>query len=160
MMPPLLISLLPCALGLGKTASWVSPWQNQLMRVGSQLSPNQRRGFLASSPIAPNPPKGTQEMQTRRGKKPHILWRGLEPKLDPRYAVIIAVTVAYTKLVFPLQNSPPAREVLSFSPFHRCRIRLRLPRWHGGKESICQCRRRKRPRFNPWAGKIPWRRKW
>ena len=26
-----------------------------------------------------------------------------------------------------------------------------------GKESICQCRRRG---FNPWVGKIPWRRKW
>ena len=25
------------------------------------------------------------------------------------------------------------------------------------KESACQCRR---PRFNPWVGKIPWRRKW
>ena len=41
-------------------------------------------------------------MQTRRGKKTHILWRSLGPKLDPRYAVIIAVTVAYTKLVFLL----------------------------------------------------------
>ena len=26
-----------------------------------------------------------------------------------------------------------------------------------GKESACQCRRR---RFDPWVGKIPWRRKW
>ena len=26
-----------------------------------------------------------------------------------------------------------------------------------GKESACQCRG---PRFNPWVGKIPWRRKW
>ena len=25
------------------------------------------------------------------------------------------------------------------------------------KESACQC---KRPGFNPWVGKIPWRRKW
>ena len=29
--------------------------------------------------------------------------------------------------------------------------------WHRGKESACQCRRH---RFNPWVGKIPWRRKW
>ena len=29
-----------------------------------------------------------------------------------------------------------------------------------GKESACQCRRRKRHRFNPWVGKILWRRKW
>ena len=27
-----------------------------------------------------------------------------------------------------------------------------------GRESACQCRRRKRYRFNSWIGKIPWRR--
>ena len=32
-----------------------------------------------------------------------------------------------------------------------------LPRWSSVKESTCQCRRL---RFNPWVGKIPWRRKW
>ena len=32
-----------------------------------------------------------------------------------------------------------------------------LPRWLTGKESICQC---KRCRFDPWVGKILWRRKW
>ena len=31
-----------------------------------------------------------------------------------------------------------------------------LPRWLSGKESACQCRR---PRFDPWVRKIPWRRK-
>ena len=35
-----------------------------------------------------------------------------------------------------------------------------LPRWLSGKESTCQCRRCKRCRFDPWIGKIPWRRKW
>ena len=29
--------------------------------------------------------------------------------------------------------------------------------WLTGKESACQCRRH---RFDPWVGKIPWRRKW
>ena len=29
-----------------------------------------------------------------------------------------------------------------------------------GKKSACQCRTYKRPRFNPWVRKIPWRRKW
>ena len=28
------------------------------------------------------------------------------------------------------------------------------------KGSACQCRRLRRPKFNPWVGKIPWRRKW
>ena len=29
-----------------------------------------------------------------------------------------------------------------------------------GKEPICHCRRHKRQGFNPWAGKMPWRRSW
>ena len=29
-----------------------------------------------------------------------------------------------------------------------------------GKESTCWCRRHKRHGFDPWAEKIPWRRKW
>ena len=32
-----------------------------------------------------------------------------------------------------------------------------LLRWLSGKESACQCRRH---RFDPWEGKIPWRRAW
>ena len=28
------------------------------------------------------------------------------------------------------------------------------------KESVCQCTRCKRSSFDPWVGKIPWRRKW
>ena len=32
-----------------------------------------------------------------------------------------------------------------------------LPWWLSAKESACQC---KRHGFNPWAEKIPWRRKW
>ena len=34
---------------------------------------------------------------------------------------------------------------------------LVFPGSSGGKESACRCRR---PGFNPWVGKIPWRRKW
>ena len=29
-----------------------------------------------------------------------------------------------------------------------------------GKESVCQCRRCKSHEFDPWVGKIPWKRKW
>ena len=35
-----------------------------------------------------------------------------------------------------------------------------LSRWCSDKESTCQCRRRRSHRFNPWMGKIPWRRAW
>ena len=33
-----------------------------------------------------------------------------------------------------------------------------FPRWHSGKEPACQCRRHQRRRFDPWLGKILWRR--
>ena len=29
-----------------------------------------------------------------------------------------------------------------------------------GQESCLQCRRHRRPGFDPWVGKIPWRKKW
>ena len=35
-----------------------------------------------------------------------------------------------------------------------------VPRWLSGRESACQCRRHRRPGFDPWVRKIPWRRKW
>ena len=34
--------------------------------------------------------------------------------------------------------------------------KMGFQRWHSGKESACQCRRHKRPGFDPWVGKIPW----
>ena len=34
------------------------------------------------------------------------------------------------------------------------------PSGASGKEPSCQCRRCKRCGFDPWVGKIPWRRKW
>ena len=35
-----------------------------------------------------------------------------------------------------------------------------LPRWFSGKESAYQCKRHKRHQFNPWVGKISWRKAW
>ena len=43
--------------------------------------------------------------------------------------------------------------------FHHTNV-LGLPWWLSGKESACQGRRRRTEGFNPWVGKIPWRRKW
>ena len=39
------------------------------------------------------------------------------------------------------------------------RNELSFPGGASGKELACQCRRCKRPRFDPWAGKIPCRKK-
>ena len=35
-----------------------------------------------------------------------------------------------------------------------------FPGGTNGEEPVCQCRRWKRLRFDPWVGKIPWRRAW
>ena len=35
-----------------------------------------------------------------------------------------------------------------------------LLRWLSGKEFSCRCRRHRGCGFDPWVGKIPWRRKW
>ena len=51
---------------------------------------------------------------------------------------------------------------VQMSPSHLCMsiLKPRLPRWLSGKEPTCQCRGRKRCRFDPWVRKIPWRRAW
>ena len=54
----------------------------------------------------------------------------------------------------------------SFSSLDRTLVCLRLtdklglPRWPKWKRNLCQCRRHKRCGFDPWVGKIPWRRAW
>jgi len=37
---------------------------------------------------------------------------------------------------------------------------LGIPGGTSGKEPACQCRRHERSGFDPWVGKIPWRRAW
>ena len=39
-------------------------------------------------------------------------------------------------------------------------FRQHFPGGASGKEHTCQGRRRKRHRFDPWFGKIPWKRAW
>ena len=39
-------------------------------------------------------------------------------------------------------------------------VDMDFPGGASGKEPTSQCRRYKRPEFDPWVGKIPWRRKW
>jgi len=38
-------------------------------------------------------------------------------------------------------------------------VRFRASQWLSVKDPADQCRRCKRPRFDPWVGKIPWSRK-
>ena len=73
----------------------------------------------------------------------------------------------------PMDCSPPGSSVheifqarilewvaISFSILINKANLMGLLRWRSSKNSACQCRRPKSCGFNPWAGKIPWRRKW
>ena len=51
-----------------------------------------------------------------------------------------------------------SRHWLSFS--YSSSLRQSSTDLNSGKEPTCQCRRCKRHWFDPWVGKIPWRRKW
>ena len=37
---------------------------------------------------------------------------------------------------------------------------LDFPGGTGDKEPNCQCKRHRRLRFDPWVGKVPWRKVW
>ena len=66
-----------------------------------------------------------------------------------------------TWCLFPITNKNSCIQI----QFMSCKVHLfrvynsmfGLPSWLSGKESACQCRRHV---FNPWVGKIPWKRKW
>ena len=53
-----------------------------------------------------------------------------------------------------------SKNFIVFDLIFRSMILLGLPWWCSGKESTCQFRRYRRCSFDPWFGKIPWRRKW
>ena len=51
------------------------------------------------------------------------------------------------------------KTLTTFNPFYYLPWNKKgLPRRCSCKASSCQCRRHKRPRFDPWVGKFPWRR--
>ncbi|CAI9175978.1 unnamed protein product [Rangifer tarandus platyrhynchus] len=59
-------------------------------------------------------------------------------------------SVSASAVVSVLSRSPLLQAALLFSEG--------FPGGTSGKKPACRCRRRKRCRFNPWVGKIPWRR--
>ena len=67
------------------------------------------------------------------------------------WAAICVVTQSWTRLKWQQQQH------VIFDFFSTNIPNTGLPWWISGKEFPCQCRRL---RFDPWSGKIPWRRKW
>ena len=79
--------------------------------------------------------------------------RGAGLGLDPRRLGNRASPVTSTATC-------PHHVVLSFSSTHEAGVLAQFPGGTRGKEPACQGRRCKRRRFDPWVGKISWRRKW
>ena len=70
-----------------------------------------------------------------------------------------SVTQSFTW--FALRACEGLEEEYAYYYLNKCIVVCLLPRWCSGKESTCQCKRHRRHGFNPWVGKIPWRRgKW
>ena len=79
-------------------------------------------------------------------------------------------------LPFPPENALHLRETTDFTVFANsfkqswlvmktrkkmhCIFTSWLPRWLSSKESACQCSSHGKCGFDPWVGKIPWRRAW
>ena len=53
-----------------------------------------------------------------------------------------------------------ATKQLQTMPFAAIQMDLKIITGFPGDAPICQHRRHRRPGFNPWIRKIPWRRKW
>ena len=60
----------------------------------------------------------------------------------------------------PLDDSPLWLIQLSSMELKRCAHAGGLPQWLSGKDSDYQCRSHSRSYFDPWVGRIPWRRAW
>ena len=60
----------------------------------------------------------------------------------------------------PSMRSEHVPDLLVLRTEGRLRPHWSFPGGASGKEPACLCRRHKRRRFNPWVGKIPWRKTW
>ena len=87
----------------------------------------------------------------------HLLWN-LKPHVEcSNHFSQIRVLSLFT---WTLQAHVGRRVVHVFRPKLLFFWNEELSRGQNSKESASQCRRRRRSRFDPWAGKVPWRRKW
>ena len=66
----------------------------------------------------------------------------------------------WTLVAFFNDNCPKLLTWINLLVFFGHLFWAALSRGLSGKESACQCRRCWRQQFDPWIGKIPWRRKW
>ena len=109
-----------------------------------------------------NKEKEMQDGNLRCGRTERHFWRrALEPAINSKEKGPKGREPSY---VLRWKEKPTRQETLRGDHSNNNKNNTRqvlgregLPRWLGGKESACRC---KRCRFNPWSRKIPWRSKW
>ena len=84
-----------------------------------------------------------------------ILWENF-PSMEFKYYHHVQVTKLHKLLFGGYLCFSHGLDTVIFK-FSNIWYFIRIPSWLSGKESACQCRR---CAFDPWVGKIPWRRKW
>ena len=72
----------------------------------------------------------------------------------------LMVTLPAFPKMSPFPNFLPQEYIFFSHKIFKFQMKQGLHRWLSGQESTCQCRRCRRPTFDPWVRKIPWRRKW
>ena len=103
-------------------------------------------------------------------KKGYVLWTTILVLVFPPtiscLPSLLPVLIILFVVIYPLEIDPCWIRILKRKICHTQQINCdglkmeAFSRWLSGKESACQCRRCKRPGFNPWVGKIPQRRIW
>ena len=98
----------------------------------------------------------------RQERKRLDFWQGLSRK--PWVFSRVKETTQKNEHVERLPPEPPSSGRSPCDATHWISPELQwgrgLPGWYSGKESACQCWRCKRHGFDPWTGKIFWRRNW
>ena len=78
-------------------------------------------------------------------------------------ATLITTILYFQRFYLTIKNKyvlKMEKEISGLRIKRRVTSDLGFPGGASGKESTCQCRRHKRGGFNPWVGKIPWRKAW
>ena len=83
---------------------------------------------------------------------------GFQTRVGPVYTATIPV--AETMVLRAITSATEIMSVCLEDYYNPCHNPQGFPGGVVGKEPACQCRRCKRHGFNPWFGKIPWRRNW
>ena len=111
--------------------------------IGMSMSP--------PSPALPIPLHPTPSHPSRLRQSPCL--SSLRHAANSYWLSLLHMVIQVSRLLSACTSQTDKPQICLYSFFH-------FPGRTSGKAPTCPCRRRKRPGFDPWVGKIPWRRAW